>query len=395
MAMLVEKTGQIRDRSRGYVELSYNVPRNGKSFMNACLEAHKTITSLLPKLVRQNITPKELRQSVLLYVNLTPDDKREMIARLALPYNSGVEALGTHSLTELYEVWKNGRVAEGFLDKAKSNKVNHTQRVILDFFKEHNLRTTNDLKFSTAHDFINWRSNKRYDKNTELTSASKIKKELNILKQLAKLAAMYGWIHNGNLWDSVKVKVVVGKNKKVVEPLSVEEQKNLLDNLLKSNEACHDSALFLLLTGMRLGELASVNSDSVRNNIIALHSNHIGKIKTSGKTISASRNLPVCPTVAKLFERGNIFKITPSVLQNFLKKHFKGFHPHRLRHTFAVNKLLAQTPLQMVSYQMGHSTTGITADLYGKFEPKHFKAGFEEAINERKTLLKWLEEDYF
>ena len=62
---------------------------------------------------------------------------------------------------------------------------------------------------------------------------------------------------------------------------------------------------------------------------------------------------------------------------------------------FAVNKLLAQTPLQMVSYQMGHSGTGITADLYGKFEPKHFKAGFEEAIAERKELLKWLEVDYF
>jgi len=70
-------------------------------------------------------------------------------------------------------------------------------------------------------------------------------------------------------------------------------------------------------------------------------------------------------------------------------------HAHRLRHTFAVNKLLAQTPLQMVSYQMGHSETGITADLYGKFVPEHFKAGFEETIRIRKEHLDWLEKRYF
>jgi len=49
----------------------------------------------------------------------------------------------------------------------------------------------------------------------------------------------------------------------------------------------------------------------------------------------------------------------------------------------------------MVSYQMGHKGTGITADLYGKYEHKHFKVGLEQTKTERKELLKWLEEDYF
>jgi hypothetical protein len=60
-----------------------------------------------------------------------------------------------------------------------------------------------------------------------------------------------------------------------------------------------------------------------------------------------------------------------------------------------VNKLLAETPLQMVSYQMGHSDIGITANLYGKFEIKHFKAGHKQTIQIRKTHLEWLEIGYF
>ncbi|MDR2581144.1 MAG: tyrosine-type recombinase/integrase [Fibromonadaceae bacterium] len=395
MAYLFEKTGLIRDRSRGYKELSYYIPKHSKSFMKACKTAHETIISLLPREKRQNITPQEMKQYVIQYVTLDEEAKREFIRSLiipniTLPYNSGIEALGTHSLKELFELWKKGKNAEGLRDVENFG----CERVFFDFFKDYELKTTNDLKFSTAHDFMNWRSKKRYSKHKGIVSASTIKKELDILKQLAKLAALQGWIHNGNLWGAVKVKVVVGKNKKVVEPLTIEEQKTLLKNL-ELNETYHDIALFLLITGIRLGELKAIKPESLKNNIISLHGDFVGNHKTTGKTSSANRNLPICPTIVKLFERGNIFQKTPNAFRLILGRYHKGVHPHRLRHTFAVNKLLAQTPLQMVSYQMGHAGTSITSDLYGKFEPKHFKAGFEETIKERKVLLKWLEEDYF
>ncbi|GBU23878.1 hypothetical protein R83H12_00497 [Fibrobacteria bacterium R8-3-H12] len=45
----------------------------------------------------------------------------------------------------------------------------------------------------------------------------------------------------------------------------------------------------------------------------------------------------------------------------------------------------------MVSYQLGHGDISLTVNLYGKFVPEHFKAGFEEAIKERKELVEWLE----
>jgi len=392
MAMLIEASGLIRDRSRGYRELSYRVPAQSKSFMRACKKAHELILRLLPQEKRISITAKELRQSVLLYVALDEQGKRKLISRLALPIEEQKPA--AHTLAELFELWKKGKIAENGNGEKLIKTINQHERVLFDFFNDRFLKTVCDLAVPTAHDFIAWRSKKSYG-NSKAISASTVKKEIFVLRQLAKLAAMHGWIPNGGIWDSVKVKAVAGKNKKIVEPLTVDEQKNLLKELRHKSEANHDVALFFLTTGIRLGELEAIKPDGIGNGIITLHGNHIGKIKTTGKTSSASRNLPVCPTISKIVERGHIFKTSANALRLVLSRHFPGVHPHRLRHTFAVNKLLAQTPLQMVSYQMGHSGTGITADLYGKFVPEHFKAGFEETIRIRKEHLDWLENRYF
>jgi integrase len=373
--------------------MSYYVPRHSKTFLRLCKAAHETITGLLPKESRQTITSKEMKQNVLLYVSLNEEKRREMIAKLVLPYNNPVEKLGTHTLKELFELWKNGKQAEGFNKEKRFDRLENT---LFSFFNEYNLKTTNDLNFQTGQYFVNWRTKTRYNKGRSIvSSASLVKKELDILKQMVKLAVMYGWFHNGNIWDGVKIKTVVGVNKKIVEPLDIDEQKKLLEDLKHSHEGCHDLALFLLITGMRLGELQVIKPNSIKNDLITLHGDFIGNHKTTGKTSSANRNLPVCPTIRKLFERGHIFNTTPNTLSIRLKRFFKGIHSHRLRHTFAVNKLLSGEELQKVSYQMGHAGIQITADNYGKYEHKHFKVGFDQTKTERKNLLKWLEEDYF
>jgi integrase len=398
MSYLFEKTGLIRDRSSGYREISYYVPKHSKTFLRLCKTAHDTIMGIIPQERRKTITPQEVKQMVVQYVTLDEEAKREFIRGLilptptiTLPYNSGVENLGTHTLKELFERWKEGK-QEGFSNELKFERLEFT---LFNFFKEYNLKTTNDLNFQTGQYYVNWRTKTRYKKGGTFTSASVVKKELDILRQMVKLATMYGWFHNGNIWDNVKVKSVVGINKKIVEPLEIEEQKNMLEQLKQTHVGCHDLALFLLITGIRLGELEVIKPDSIKNDLIFLHGNFIGNHKTTGKTNSANRNLPVCPTIRKLFERGYIFKTTGNALSVKLKRSFKGIHPHKLRHTFAVNKLLSGENLQMVSYQMGHKGTGITADLYGKYEHKHFKVGLEQTKTERKELLKWLEEDYF
>jgi len=393
MSYLFEKTGLIRDRSSGYREISYYVPKHSKTFLRLCKTAHDTIMGIIPKERRKTITPQEVKQIVIQYVTLDEEGKREFIRGLilptiTLPYNSGVEKLGTHSLRELFELWKKGKTDEV--------KINGFEKILFDFYKTFEMRTTNDFKPHTGQDYVEWRTQNKYNKNGgKITSASVVKKELERLKQMLKLSVKQGWYHNGNLWDDVKIKSIAGLNKKIVEPLDIDEQKEFLRNLRQKNEGVHDLALFLLITGMRIGELEVIKRDSIKNDIIFLHGNFIGNYKTTGKTSSSNRNLPVCSTIRKLFERGHIFSTKGNSLSLMLKRHFKGIHPHKLRHTFAVNKLLSGENLQMVSYQMGHKGTSITADLYGKFEHKHFKVGLEQTKTERKELLKWLEEDYF
>jgi integrase len=187
-----------------------------------------------------------------------------------------------------------------------------------------------------------------------------------------------------------------------VEPLSVDMQRGILKRLRDMRHELHDSVLLLLLTGMRIGELEGLAPENIRGNAIVLHGESVGHAKPlTGKTASAVRRLPICPTAAKIFERGHIFKAAAKNIRQAIKrysfaKEFKGIHPHRFRHTFAVNKLLSQTAtLEMVKYQLGHSDISTTANDYGEFIPEHFKAGFEEAIKERRELVEWLENGYF
>jgi integrase len=383
MAMLSEKYGLIRDRSKGVREISYYIPKTSRTYMRACKEAHETICRLLTQSMRNSLASKELRSIVLQFVELDERGRQALLCHLLYP-SEQKRCL----LPELMEKWKEGKMAEGHNEKV----LVQCKRTLLDFFNTHNLVTADDFAPDTAHKFIAWRTNTSYGNGSKATSASTIKKDLDMLKQIAKLAALHGYITNGNLWETVRVKAIAGKNKKVVEPLSIQEQRNLLRDLRIRNEACHDVALFLLVTGIRRGELEYARAEG---NVITLHGTYVGKCKTTGKTSSANRNIPMCPTVRKLFERGNILNTSANALRLALGRHFPGVHLHRFRHTFAVNKLLAQTPLQMVSYLMGHAGTAITSDQYGKFVPEHFKAGFEEAIAERKELLQWLETDYF
>jgi len=389
MATLDVKTGQIRDRRKGYPRISYYVPKASISFMKQCLKAH----NMLVLLIGSSPMPKdELKTMVMRYAMLDPNGKTEIIRSLALRHNPcNASKPKESSMKEIAEAWLERKFSEGVSGKHKL-RLKAQKDIILRFFDESRIITTSGLGNDTACDYVKWRS--RNCQTHDGASASVIKHELQILRQMARMAYRNGCIADSNLWDDVKVKAIAGVNKKVVEPLTIEEQKGLLRKL--EGTPHHDTALLLLITGMRLGELRGIGKDSIQNGALTLHGNGIGNFKPmGGKTASSPRTLPACPTLEELFNRGNIFKSSPKALQMALNRNFKGIHPHRLRHAFAVNKLLAQTPLQMVSYQMGHSKISLTADLYGKFVPEHFKAGFEETIRIRKEHLDWLESKYF
>ena len=132
MAMLLEGCGLIRDRSKGYRELCYYIPTTSKQFMRACKEAHELITKLLPYERRIAITGKELRQTVLLYVSVDDESKRKLIAKLAM--EDCFEKPGSHTLSELFELWKKGKIAEDLNTEKQIKAIEQCQRTMFDFF---------------------------------------------------------------------------------------------------------------------------------------------------------------------------------------------------------------------------------------------------------------------
>jgi len=302
MASINFKTGQIRDRAKGYPAISYYVPKTSKAFMKECVNAHNLIVSLMP--ARSTIKPKEMRALTLKYAVLDNHGRRELMRSeiFGSSESSGAKQKSI-SLGELADSWMESKISSALGDKARW-LVGHRRNVIMKFFSEHGLETTSDLNYGTAHKFLKWRSTANLDKNkTHAISASVMKHELQTLKQMARMASREGYMANGSLWDDVKVKAVAGVNKKVVEPLTIEEQKDLLNKLKDAHH--HDIALLLLITGIRIGEMESLTKDSIQNGTMILHGNGIGNFKPmGGKTASASRTLPVCPTLDELFNRG-------------------------------------------------------------------------------------------
>ena len=401
MAATDIRFGQIRDRRTGHKPIYYCVGNKSKKFLDACLKAHETIIEALPPQARDSITPKEMKSAVLAYVALDEQGKKELLKKIVLSSYGMKNEKTEASLEQLAEAWFEQKTAQGATDKQRIMMFSQ-KTVMLDFFNSQGFKTTVDLKPDTAHKFLTWRSETNYSGRQTQISASTMKHNLQVLKQMAKVAARNGWLQNPSIWDDVEVKSIAGVNTKVVEPLPVDLQRSILERLRNMRHELHDSILLLLLTGMRIGELESLTPECIRGNAIILHGESVGNIKpSSGKTASAARTLPICHTVAKIFERSYVFKATAknirqAIQRNSFAKTFPSIHPHRLRHTFAVNKLLSQTAtLQMVSYQLGHSDISTTANLYGKFVPEHFKVGFEEAIKERKALVEWLEIGYF
>jgi integrase len=402
MATIDFRLGLIRDRGKGHPLICYYIPKVSEAFMRECLKAHEHISDICQYKLDKTL----LRASVLKYAVLEPKDRLELLQSLILglkceqtqqpqtqpmPATPAVKAIG---LSELLDKWEERKEAENVAEK-QMQKVDFCKRTLMEFFKANGMTTTADFDPDTAHKLISWRNKTSFGNSTRQgsSSASTIKKDLDVLKQLGKLASIHGYMQNGHIWDDVKVKAVIGVNKKEVKPLDVEGQLALLSKL-KRNPCHHDACLLMLITGIRIGELETIKPNSIQNGLLTLHSDAVGNNKSGGKTASANRTLPCCPVLAKLFERGHIFKITAKAVTEALRDLGDGIHAHRLRHSFAVNNLLAQRSLQMVSYQIGHADVGLTANLYGKFVPEHFKAGFEETTRIRQAHLNWLENEY-
>jgi integrase len=403
MASIDTANRHISDRKEGGRKLSYRVPGTSRAEMLPYLKTHNLI---IKHFDRETVDIKLLQRYVIAYTEAQNEGTKRLIlnkmvleSSLILLGHRAINPAGDKDETKntpiekLLDMWLAEKRANlpklpSGQEKKREKRMRTFERwheTLAAFFKENKVSYGSNLSSGLDIRYIEWRSEKKFDGRYTPTADATIKKELQALQRIATLAAREGCIKNAGIFDA-KVKRGV---KRVVNAYSRAEQKEIL-SLLEHNPGYHDTALFLLVSGLRLGEIEYVSWDGG------------SKIKVAGtKTENAEREIPATETLKELWRRGNIFKTNLISFQGVLKKLRKklgsedSIGAHRFRHSFVVNKLRAGVPFAYVREWAGHGDPGFTIKRYGKFLPKDSNGKFDEELETAKEHLDWLENDYF
>ena len=204
-------------------------------------------------------------------------------------------------------------------------------------------------------------------------------KKLESLRTFFRFAQASGWI-TGNL--AAKLESQKTRRPQVL-PFTREEMVRILaacdtygDNHGRTGQenARRLRALVLLLrySGLRIGDVVSLQRDRIAKGKLFLCTAKTGTLVWCPLPDAVIQALGlVRGTSEKYFFWTGQSKLKSSVgdWQRSLKKLFSlaevsGGHPHRFRHTFAVELLLASVPIERVSVLLGHSSTRITEKHY-------------------------------
>ena len=215
-------------------------------------------------------------------------------------------------------------------------------------------------------------------------SASTVKNIFSILKSALSSAEDNGLIVN--IWDKVKVPK---KEKSIVQVLTVSEQKKLEDVLTSQFDI---GVWICLYAGLRIGEVCALRWADINFETSTLTVNGTQARTENGveiiapKSKSSKREIPI-PVILI-----NKLKEIPQTCEYVLSKnnkpadirtyrrHFKkllqkadlpDIKYHALRHTFSTRALEVGMDYKTLSEILGHSSVGITLDLYAHSLNEH------------------------
>jgi integrase len=161
------------------------------------------------------------------------------------------------------------------------------------------------------------------------------------------------------------LKVKLGEyEKKHGDPLTLEEEKALVAALLEFGDLYSQAFVFLVYTGLRRSELASV---SVADGWVYVKTSKVRKGRAE-----KPRCLPVSPMLSALLSHIDvqaIKEINPNVLTKNFKKRFPAHHLHDTRHTFITRCQECGIQRELVSLWAGHAPdSSITSTVYTHLE---------------------------
>ena len=215
-------------------------------------------------------------------------------------------------------------------------------------------------------------------------SASTVKSIFSILKSALSSAEDNGLILN--IWDKVKLPK---KEKNIVQILTVTQQKRL-ESVLSSPV---DVGIWICLyTGLRIGEVCALKWTDINFETLTLTVNSTQARTENGieiiapKSKSSKREIPIPVIITnklKEIPQGCEYVLSknnkPVDIRTY-RRHFKkllqkaslpDIKYHALRHTFSTRALEVGMDYKTLSEILGHSSVGITLDLYAHSLKEH------------------------
>lgn len=214
---------------------------------------------------------------------------------------------------------------------------------------------------------------------------------------IKRLKPMIRWAYQNDLINSTacidKLKLFkdISKREKVKDKYFEPQE---LEAILKELSEYYQNAVeFLVLSGLRIGEMVALDDDEVQDRIhVRTTYDFVDCIRTTPKTFDSIRDVYIQPELAAVIKRirkmSNIHRMisgntkqraffvspygTRFSYQKFrqvfrevsLKATGKQLSPHSLRHTHASLLAAQGIPLETISRRLGHSGSKVTREIY-------------------------------
>lgn len=160
-------------------------------------------------------------------------------------------------------------------------------------------------------------------------------------------------------------------------PLTRAEELVLVNALMDTRSIYAQAFNFLMYTGLRRSELASVEIDNGWINLITSKQRKGLKEKPRSLPIS-----PMLASVIQFIDLNEIKTLTPAVLTKHIKDYFPNHHAHDLRHTFITRCQECGIQRELVSLWAGHTADSSTTTLVYT----HLEQNKEHQVDEMKKF---------
>jgi len=385
----------------------------GKYTQRQWLQAHNEVMQVLDPGKQQTLSSKDFKNIVTLWLAM-PKEARANAKITGLNIEE-MEANSVMSMKFVFSSYLDDFCRHETASKMSIEKTRRQCGLLLSFFADNHITYYSQLKRVHVQRYIEWRKSNRVGNGDKAISADTTNQEIRRLASVIKHGIKYHKWPELYLLDGIRVKHTQA-NTKSVRPFEIAEIKTILawlwDNAEKSgNWYLHDMALLSVCSGMEAKALSMLASEWVKKDlgILRVYDKIVSGV-LDAKTQNRARDIPLTPTMTRIFDRGYVFSRpckfagvhTP--IHSYSRKAFakceaetgiKDVDWHRFRHTCATARLSSGWQLIRVSRMLGHSSINTTAQHYAEYDLSASPEGFEGMVAVYKEFVEWLDGGYF